>query len=285
MQPQARPLIFFDVLGTLVYNPFFREIPAFFGLTHAELLRRKHPTSWIDFEMGRMSETEYFARFFSDGSRFDEDAFRTCVADAYRWIDGMESCLAEVQGAGNEVHTLSNYPVWYQTIEERLRLSRYLRWTFVSCETGVRKPARNAFLLAARQLGRLPAQCLLIDDCMQNCFAAEEAGMPAIQFFDACQLRHELVCRGLIPFLISTRPHCGSDHKFEYRRRDPQGPRLPLPQVERFDVAEVCIDRYRGELFFFSARRFESSRNREYPSLPQTPETSIYRCRGSSGRR
>lgn len=164
MEALDRPLILIDVMNTLVYNPFYQEIPAFFGLTSSELLRRKHPTSWIEFETGAISEDEYFARLFSDGSRFDEDAFRNCVADAYRWLDGMERCLADLSGAGNEVHTLSNYPVWYRTIEERLLLSRYLQWTFVSCNTGVRKPAPEAFLGAARELGRPPAECLLIDD-------------------------------------------------------------------------------------------------------------------------
>ena len=157
MDARARPLILFDVMGTLVYNPFFREIPAFFGLTYAELLRLRHPTSWIEFETGAISEAEYLTLLFADGSRIDDDAFRNCVADAYRWLDGMEACRAELCGAGNEVHTLSNYPIWYRTIEEKLRLSRYLQWTFVSCHTGVRKPSPEAFLGAARQLGRLPA--------------------------------------------------------------------------------------------------------------------------------
>jgi HAD superfamily hydrolase (TIGR01509 family) len=204
MGAHPRPVILFDVMGTLVYNPFFREIPAFFGLTHAELLRRKHPTSWIEFETGAISEAEYFARLFADGSRFDEDAFRNCVADAYRWLDGMEACLDEVGAAGNEIHTLSNYPVWYRTIEDKLRLSRYLQWTFVSCRTGVRKPAREAFLAAAGQLGRLPAHCVLIDDSIENCSAADEVGMPAIHFCGARQLRHEFVRRGLV------RAHAGS---------------------------------------------------------------------------
>ncbi|HEY6346006.1 MAG TPA: HAD-IA family hydrolase [Bryobacteraceae bacterium] len=199
MVARARPTILFDVMGTLVYNPFFREIPAFFGLTHAEFLRRRHPTSWIEFETGRISEAEYLSRFFADDTLFDMDAFRNCVAKAYRWLDGMESCLADVHGAGNQVYTLSNYPVWFRTIEDKLRLSRYLQWTFVSCETGLRKPAPEAFLSAAERIGRRSADCLLIDDCIVNCAAAEDSGMPAIHFRDAYQLRQEFVRRGLIP--------------------------------------------------------------------------------------
>src|SRR4051812_10951651 len=99
----GRPVILFDVMDTLVHNPFFKEIPAFFGLTLQEMLRRKHPTVWVEFEKGLIEESEYLRRMFADGSRFDEAGFRTCVATAYRWLDGMEECLAELVHAGNEM--------------------------------------------------------------------------------------------------------------------------------------------------------------------------------------
>src|SRR5437588_8347164 len=113
MDLRRRPAILFDVMDTLVYNPFFKEIPAFFGLSHEELLRLKHPTAWIEFESGAIPEPEYLKRMFADGRRFDEAAFRNCVFAAYRWVDGMEDCLAYVFRANNEIHTLSNYPPWY----------------------------------------------------------------------------------------------------------------------------------------------------------------------------
>jgi HAD superfamily hydrolase (TIGR01509 family) len=199
MDPDDRMAIFFDIMDTLVYNPFFKEIPAFFGVTHEELLRRKHPTSWIEFERGTIPEAEYFRRMFADGSRFDEARFRTCVAAAYRWVDGMEDCLAEIHRAGNRIHALSNYPSWYRTIEEKLRLSRYLQWTSVSCNTGVRKPAPEAFLGAANLAGRPPENCLLIDDSAENCAGAAAVGMRAIRFRGAGELRRELAGLGLLP--------------------------------------------------------------------------------------
>ncbi len=96
------------------------------------------------------------------------------------------------------MHALSNYPIWYRTIENRLELSRFLKWTFVSCLTGFRKPELAAFLGAAQILNRPVETCLLIDDSMANCEAAERAGMPAIHFIDAGQLWQELQRRGLV---------------------------------------------------------------------------------------
>jgi HAD superfamily hydrolase (TIGR01509 family) len=119
------------------------------------------------------------------------------VVDSYRFIDGMEALLASLHAAGYEMHVLSNYPCWYELIEAKLALSRFLAWSFVSCRTGVRKPDAEAFLGPARQLGASPAELLLIDDRRKNCDAALGVGMDAIVFHDAPTLRRELLARGV----------------------------------------------------------------------------------------
>lgn len=191
-------VIFFDVMDTLVYNPFATEEPAFFGVTHAELLRLKHPTSWVEFERGRITEAEYFRRYFADGRPFEQDAFRRCIRAAYRWVPGMEELISDLRLRGIPMHTLSNYPIWYRDIEDKLRVSRYVAWTFVSCRTGVRKPSRGAYFGAAAALGRPLEMCLLIDDNEENCAGAEAVGMPAIPFHGAKGLHGELIRLGLL---------------------------------------------------------------------------------------
>jgi HAD superfamily hydrolase (TIGR01509 family) len=194
-----RPVILFDVLDTLVYNPFNREIPAFFGLSASELLAAKDPAVWPLFETGQIDEAEYLARYFRDQRSFDHAAFRRAVADAYRWMDGAEALLGRLRASGFEIHALSNYPIWYRTIERRLGLSRYLQWSFVSCLTGVRKPAAEAFRGAARSLDRPPETCLFIDDSRENCEAASAVGMPAIHFVSTDDLRARLRSLGFLP--------------------------------------------------------------------------------------
>jgi FMN hydrolase / 5-amino-6-(5-phospho-D-ribitylamino)uracil phosphatase len=194
----GQPAVFFDVMDTLVHNPFYQEIPAFFGMSLDELLRVKHPTSWVEFERGEIPEAEYLRRMFADERPYAAEAFLASVKGAYRWIDGMESLVAELRERGIEMHTLSNYPVWYRVIEEKLRLSRYLRWTFVSCLAGVQKPRPEAYTAAAGAVKRPPGACLLIDDSRENCAGAERAGMPAIWFRSAADLRREFVRRGLL---------------------------------------------------------------------------------------
>jgi HAD superfamily hydrolase (TIGR01509 family) len=185
-------------MGTIVEDPFYTAMPAFFGLSLRELVALLHPTSWVEFEQGLIDETTHASRFFRDGRAWDAAAFKEHVRSAYRYVEGMEALLAELGNRGVSMHVLSNYPCWYTLVEERLALSRYLPWTFVSCHMGVRKPDPEAFLLPARTLGVEPSRCLLVDDRAVNCEAAREVGMGAIRFEDAAALRGELCSRGIL---------------------------------------------------------------------------------------
>ena len=194
---QNQPTLLFDIMDTLVYNPFNREVPAFFGLSHAALLEQKDLTAWEQFELGQIDEAEYFRRYFHDGRTFDRSAFQRMMRNAYCWMDGAEELLKTLRRSRSEIHALSNYPTWYRTIESKLRLSRYLKWTFVSCLTGVRKPAPAAFHGAATALNRPLESFLLIDDNAENCAAAKAHGMSAIHFNGAENVLSQLQDRGL----------------------------------------------------------------------------------------
>lgn len=49
-----------------------------------------------------------------------------------------------------------------------------------SGEVGVTKPNPEIFTITAHQLGVLPEECVMIDDILENCTGAREAGMQAI---------------------------------------------------------------------------------------------------------
>lgn len=193
----GKPLLF-DVMGTLVHEPFYEEVPAFFGMSLEELIEAKHPKAWLRFETGGIDEATLFETFFLDGRAFDHEGLKACMAEAYRWLEGMEELVADLRETGASLHALSNYSPWYRLIEERLAVSRYVAWSFVSCDTGVRKPDREAYLGPARALGVEPADCVFVDDREANCRAARALGMDAIRFRGAKGLRAELERRGLL---------------------------------------------------------------------------------------
>jgi HAD superfamily hydrolase (TIGR01509 family) len=186
-------------MGTLVHDPFFAEMPGFFALTFDELLEAKHPSAWVDFELGRISEEEFLDQFFADGREFDQRGFVDEVRASYRWLPGIEELLGELAEAETAMHAFSNYPVWYRLIEERLGLSRFLEWTFVSCRTGVRKPDAAAYATVLREL-KVPAErCIFVDDRAPNCDAARKSGIHAVQYRGVEPLRDSLTAAGLIP--------------------------------------------------------------------------------------
>jgi HAD superfamily hydrolase (TIGR01509 family) len=190
--------VLLDVLGTLVYEPFYVEVPAFLGMTLSELLAAKHPSAWADFERGSIDEAELERRFFRDGRAYDHAGMRARMESAYRFLDGMESVLGELAASGIPLHAFSNYPDWYLRIEARLGLSRFLSWSFVSCLTGLRKPEPAAYLHALEVLGLSAEQVLFVDDREENCAAARALGIDALWFRGADVLRGELGRRGLI---------------------------------------------------------------------------------------
>ncbi len=195
---KTKPILLLDVMDTLVVDPFFQAIPNFFGLTLEQLLAEKHPDSWIAFEESRISEDEYASTFFADGRFVDRASLRQLLWDSYRWIEGVELLLAELHAAGFEMHAVSNYSIWYRIIEQRLKLSRFLDWTFVSCQTGLRKPNRRCFEFALGALSVQPSDCLFVDDRAVNIEAAEKLGIDSIRFTSAAQLRSGLASRKLI---------------------------------------------------------------------------------------
>ena len=190
--------ILFDVMGTIVAEPFLEVVPAALGMTLEEIIEAKHPTAWVEFEKGLIDENTFRARFFSDGRSYDHEGMRSAMVAAYRYLDGMERLLADLREAGHALHLMSNYPSWYQLIEEKLRLSRYAPWTFVSCQVGLRKPDEAAYRWAARAVQAPETELIFIDDRERNCAAARAVGMDAIRFASASALREALRARGLL---------------------------------------------------------------------------------------
>ncbi|MDH5675135.1 MAG: HAD-IA family hydrolase [Myxococcales bacterium] len=193
-------VILWDLMDTLVHDPFYREVPAFFGMSLDELIAVKHPRLWGQFELGRVDETTLLRDFFRDGRSFDGPGLKRCMVESCGWIAGIEALLAELKAAGVAMHLLSNYSPWYADYVERLGIGRYIEPSFVSCNTGVRKPDARAFLGPCQQLGVAPERCLLIDDREQNTAAAASLGLDTIRFQgEAAALRDELTRRGLLP--------------------------------------------------------------------------------------
>jgi len=200
-QHPARPIILFDVMGVLIQDPFYTHMAAYFGMEFQQLLDQKHPSAWVEFERGEISEEEFFTKFFIDGRHFDGEGLVETMKDAYDYIDGMPELLNALSESGYQLHTFSNYPGWHRHIEEKLKLSNYLEWTFVSCQgpmKGLRKPQPEAFAMAIKYMERPAEELIFIDDRKENVAAATAAGMQALHFTGPEQLKAALRHRGIL---------------------------------------------------------------------------------------
>ncbi|XP_010245950.1 PREDICTED: uncharacterized protein LOC104589354 isoform X2 [Nelumbo nucifera] len=174
------PILLFDVMDTIVRDPFYQDVPAFFRMPMKELIECKHPTAWIDFELGLINETDLARKFFKDGRTFDLEGLKECMRRGYSYTDGVETLLRR-----------------YTIIEDKLKISKYLSWTFCSCIIGKRKPAVDSYLEVLRRLKVEPSNCIFIDDRMLNVEAAMNAGIVGLHFKDAASLEQDLSSLGI----------------------------------------------------------------------------------------
>ncbi|KAK7295169.1 hypothetical protein RJT34_18074 [Clitoria ternatea] len=191
------PILLFDIMDTLVRDPFYQDVPAFFGMSLKQLIDCKHPTAWVEFEKGFIDEMELARKFFKDGRDFDLEGLKNCMRNGYWYIDGIEQLLLALKQNNYEMHAFTNYPVWYQLIEEKLKLSKYLSWTFCSCTYGKRKPDTEFFTEVLRHLKVDPADCIFVDDRQKNVEASIEVGIKGVHFKNANLLQEELSLMGI----------------------------------------------------------------------------------------
>lgn len=64
-------------------DPFYSKMGDFFGLTFKELLAAKHPTAWLEFERGEISEDAFYEKFFADGRPCDGHGLKAHMVRAH----------------------------------------------------------------------------------------------------------------------------------------------------------------------------------------------------------
>lgn len=165
----------FDVMSTLVYDPFYRELPKAFGLSLSQLLDGKDRTAWVDFECGLIDEHAFIERFW--GKKSDGLRMRECFIEHYNYLEGVPEFLSRLRQQGHTIVTASNYPVWYEHLDEKLDLSAFVDAHFVSYQMGVRKPQTQFFQHILNTLGVDVRSCCFVDDRKENCDAAASFGM------------------------------------------------------------------------------------------------------------
>lgn len=188
-------IIIFDLMDTIVVDPFYTLFPKYFNMPLKELYKIKNPNIWPLFEIGKVTEEEYFQQFFlpNSGHQLENtENLKEAVFAAYSYIDEMEELLAELKDLNFKLWIHSNYSLWFEEVRKRLSLDRFFQGYSVSYKTTLRKPDPAAYQVTLSMIGLEAKNCIFIDDRVENVSAAEAVGLNAIQFISVKELKIDL---------------------------------------------------------------------------------------------
>ncbi len=188
-------VVAFDLMDTLVRDPFREALTAATGRGLHELFALRDLNAYPAFERGEIDELAYWATYEDAGIAVDPGVFHRVRLEETCWLDGMRELLADLRGAGVTVVVASNYPTWIDHLADTL-LDGHVDDVHASCHFGVRKP-ESAFyerLMAATSCRG--EAVVFVDDREVNVDAARAAGLRATLAADAAILRGRLAAWG-----------------------------------------------------------------------------------------
>lgn len=196
LQDIKAPIIAFDLMDTLIRDPYRLAHEAATGMSFEEFETKRPYGVYHSLERGEVGEEYYWYSLREAGIAIDVDRFHDIRRCGYTWLPGMKELLVDIT-AIHRVIIASNYPVWIHDVQ-REYLGDFNLEVCSSCHLGVRKPSPDFFVgLCARHKVDIH-NLILIDDTLDNIRGARAAGANAIHFAGAPVLRRSLVQLGLI---------------------------------------------------------------------------------------
>lgn len=197
MQP-VRPMIraiAFDVMDTLLRDPFREALEAATGRLLQELFASRDPSAYPAFERGELDEVDYWAAYGRAGIDVDPAAFHRVRRAGTHWLPGMRALVTDLDGVVVRA-TASNYPHWIDELA-RTHLDGGFEHIVASCHLGVRKPDPGFFERLLERIGHGPEHVLFLDDRSSNVEAAAAYGLRAHRFTDARSARAWIAAQGV----------------------------------------------------------------------------------------
>lgn len=186
----------FDVMDTVLRDPFREALVAATSLPLDELFARRRPEVYPAFERGELDEDAYWAHYAEIGVEVDPSEFHRVRRAGLGWLPGMARLLDDLAGVVVRA-TASNYPVWIEEVASDHLAGRF-EHVLASCHLGARKPDAAFFGALLDRLGLAAQQVLFVDDREANVAGAHASGITAHRFVDADTLRDWLAEHGVV---------------------------------------------------------------------------------------
>jgi epoxide hydrolase-like predicted phosphatase len=124
---------------------------------------------------------ETFAPLFGPIIGVREDRYEGLVERLFSGMQpeqAMIDALPRARAAGIKTGLISNS--WGRGRYDRDSFGKMFDGVVISGEVGLYKPQPEIFELGAKRVGHDPAQCVFVDDLVENCEGAEAVGMTAV---------------------------------------------------------------------------------------------------------
>ena len=180
----------FDVMDTLLSDPFREALLAATGLELRELAQRRDPAVYPAFERGELTEAEYWAHHAALGVDVDPEAFHRVRRAGTRWLEGMRELLVGLEGRVLRI-AASNYPIWIEELAAG-PLEGVTDRVLASHHLGARKPDAAFYRQLLARVELEACEVAFVDDREENVAGARAVGMPAHLFTGSAGLRRWL---------------------------------------------------------------------------------------------
>ncbi|MBI4170075.1 MAG: HAD family phosphatase [Candidatus Aenigmarchaeota archaeon] len=199
-KPKIKAVIF-DIGGvTLKWddNIVYRHIAKMTGKSQKTIVRsaKRHMKR---FDKGLISETEFWKLVGRDICCRDsisglwEEHFQRYA----RRNEDVISAIKKLRRSGYKAATITNVIQPHYRYNKRKGLYKLFDKAFTSCNLHMRKPEKQIYLYSVKRLGVRPEECLFIDNQKENVAAARKAGMKALVFRNAGQMKKQLRLLGV----------------------------------------------------------------------------------------
>lgn len=102
----------------------------------------------------------------------------------------MEALVAELSQNGYDLYLLSNTSHRFRVFSKNIKAIAYMKGIWISCEHGLLKPEKEAYLDFFKTFALKPEECFFIDDTPANVEAAGNLGMDGCVYYgDISELR------------------------------------------------------------------------------------------------
>jgi HAD superfamily hydrolase (TIGR01509 family) len=189
-------VVAFDLMDTLVHDPFREALVAATGVSLRDLFTRRDAEVYPAFERGEIDEATYWASYPEAGIDVDPERFHEVRRAETRWLPGMRELVADVRAAGVGVVVASNYPHWLAEHADGM-LAGLVDDVVGSYQLGARKPDPRFYEGLLARLDADPGRVALVDDREVNLDGAAAVGLPTVVAEHADQVRARLHALGV----------------------------------------------------------------------------------------